>query len=124
MRSIESPQQNARRLRREQTDAKRIWWRHLRGRRVRVAKYSRQFPIGPYFADFCSAERRLIVELDGAQHVERSGSDEIRTEFLKSRGYRVLRFWNDQVLADVDEVLTAIDELLSGSTAESEKKES
>jgi len=82
------------------------------------AKFRRQHPIGPYFADFCSIERRLIIELDGAQHAELSQQDEIRTSFLKSRDYRVLRFWNDQVLADLDEVLNAIDELLGGSTEE------
>jgi very-short-patch-repair endonuclease len=112
---IESPQWNARRLRREQTDAERVLWRHLRSRRMRHVKFRRQHPIGPYFADFCSTERRLVIELDGAQHAELSQEDEIRTSFLKSRDYRVLRFWNGQVLADVDEVLNAIDESLAGS---------
>jgi very-short-patch-repair endonuclease len=124
MRSIESPQENARRLRREQTDAERILWHHLRARQVRGAKFRRQHPIGPYFADFCSTERRLIIELDGAQHVERSGEDEIRTSFLKSEGYRVVRFWNDQVLESVEEVLGVIDEILSGSRAIGEEEES
>jgi very-short-patch-repair endonuclease len=112
MPTTESPQRNARRLRHEQTDAERILWRHLRGRRMRLVKFRRQHPIGPYFADFCSIERRLIIELDGAQHAELSKEDEIRTSFLKSRDYRVLRFWNDQVLADVNEVLNAIDDFL------------
>jgi len=82
---------------------------------MRNAKFRPQHPIGPYFADFCSIERRLIIELDGAQHAELSQEDEIRTSFLKSRDYRVLRFWNDQVLADMDEVLNAIDKFLSTS---------
>ena len=82
---------------------------------MRDVRFRRQNPIGPYFADFCSTERRLIVELDGAQHAERSREDEIRTSFLNSRGYRVLRFWNDRVLANVEEVLGAIDEFLSGA---------
>ena len=112
---IESPQRNARRLRHEQTDAERILWRHLRGRRMRSAKFRRQHPIGPFFADFCSIERRLVIELDGAQHADRSREDEMRTSFLNSRGYRVLRFWNDQVLENVEEVLCAIEEFLSGS---------
>ncbi len=85
---------------------------------MRGAKFRRQFPIGPYFADFCSPERRLIIELDGAQHAERSREDEMRTSFLSEQGYRVLRFWNDQVLTNVDEALNAIDEFLSGSKAE------
>ena len=118
MRPIESPQENARRLRREQTDAERILWHHLRARQMRGAKFRRQFPIGPYFADFCSTERRLIIELDGAQHVERSKEDEVRTSFLKSEGYRVLRFWNGQVLENVEEVLGAIDDLLRGAKTE------
>jgi very-short-patch-repair endonuclease len=118
MRSIESPQENARRLRREQTDAEGILWHHLRARQMDGAKFRRQHPIGPYFADFCSTERRLIIELDGAQHVEQSREDEIRTSFLESEGYRVLRFWNGQVLESVEEVLGTIDELLRGAKAE------
>ena len=115
MRPIVSSQENARRLRREQTDAERILWQHLRSRQMRDAKFRRQFPIGPNFADFCSPERRVIVELDGAQHLERSGEDEARTSFLNSEGYRVLRFWNSQVLESVEEVLCAIDEFLRGA---------
>ena len=124
MREIESPQENARRLRREQTDPEGILWHHLRARQMRGAKFRRQFPIGPYFADFCSTERRLIIELDGAQHVERSREDEVRTSFLESEGYRVLRFWNSQVLESVEEVLGAIDELLRGAKVEREDTES
>src|SRR5580704_13041566 len=115
MQPIESPQHNARRLRREQTEAERILWQHLRGRQMRGAKFRRQFPIGVYFTDFCSTDRRLIVELDGAQHLDRSREDEIRTSFLESEGYRVLRFWNSQVLESVEEVLGAIDECLRGA---------
>ena len=79
------------------------------------AKFRRQHPIGPYFADFCAIKQRLVIELDGAQHAELSQEDEIRTSFLKSRDYRVLRFWNDQVLADIEEVLSAIDKSLAGN---------
>src|SRR5580693_4289351 len=111
-----SPQQNARRLRREQTEAERILWYHLRSRQMRNAQFRRQFPIGPYFADFCSTERRLIVELDGAQHVARSRDNKLRTSFLNSEGYRVLRFWNAQVLRSVEEVLNAIETSLRGTT--------
>ncbi|HEY9159392.1 endonuclease domain-containing protein [Candidatus Binatus sp.] len=118
MRPIEAPQQNARRLRHEQTDAERILWHYLRARQMRDAKFRRQFPIGPYFADFCSTERRVIIELDGAQHAEQTREDNTRTSFLNGHGYRVLRFWNNQVLADVDEVLRAIDAFLGGSKAE------
>jgi very-short-patch-repair endonuclease len=79
------------------------------------AKFRRQHPIGPYFADFCAIKQRLVIELDGAQHAELSQEDEIRTSFLKSRDYRVLRFWNDQVLGDIEEVLSAIDKSLAGN---------
>jgi very-short-patch-repair endonuclease len=81
---------------------------------MRNAKFRRQHPIGPYFADFCSVERRLVIELDGSQHADLSQEDENRTSFFKSEGYRVLRFWNDQVHADVAEVLEAIDKFLGG----------
>ena len=79
------------------------------------AKFRRQHPIGPYFADFCAIKQRLVIELDGAQHAELSQEDEIRTSFLNSRDYRVVRFWNDQVLADIEEVLNAISKSLAGS---------
>ena len=82
---------------------------------MRNAKFRRQHPIGPYFADFCSIERRLVIELDGSQHADLSQEDENRTAFLKSRDYRMLRFWNDQVLADIEEVLNAIDKFLAGN---------
>ena len=70
----------------------------------------------PIFADFCSTERRLIAELDGAQHVERSRYDELRTSFLNSEGYRVLRFWNAQVFQSLEEVLNEIEASLRGTT--------
>lgn len=76
-------------------------------------KFRRQHPIGPYFVDFCSIERGLIVEVDGGQHAERSVEDETRTSFLQSRGYRVLRFWNHRVLANTNEVLDEIENILS-----------
>ena len=79
------------------------------------AKFRRQHPIGPYFADFCSIERHLIVELDGDQHADHSAEDEARTSFLSSQGYRVLRFWNNQVLVNTDEVLTEIENVLNSN---------
>ena len=119
MPSSESSHQTARKLRREQTVAEKILWRHLRGRRLCNTKFRRQFPIGPYFIDFCSIERRLIIEVDGCQHADRSGDDEVRTTYLTSRGYRVLRFWNDQVLESTDEVLAEIEKFLSSDSSES-----
>ena len=117
--SSEASHETARRLRREQTVAEQILWRHLRGRRMCDVKFRRQFPIGSYFVDFCSIERRLIVEVDGSQHADQSGDDAARTSYLASRGYRVLRFWNDQVLRTPMEVLNEIEKFLSGNSSES-----
>jgi len=86
---------------------------HLRGRQL-GAKFRRQHRIGPYIADLCCVERRLVVELDGGQHSEQSEADQKRSAFMESHGFRVLRFWNDQVLTDTDgvleQILAALDE--------------
>ena len=79
-------------------------------------KFRRQFPIGPYFADFCSQEFHMIVELDGGQHAAQATEDGERTAFLNSLGYRVLRFWNNQVLENTDVVLTEIENFLSSDS--------
>jgi len=113
MPSSESSHQTARRLRREQTPAEQILWRHLRGSRMCNLKFRRQFPIGPYFADFCSTESQLVIELDGGQHADRANEDHERSSFLNSLGYRVLRFWNNQVLENPVVVLTEIEKFLS-----------
>jgi len=76
-------------------------------------KFRRQHPIGPYFVDFCSIQHRLIVEVDGGQHAEQSPADEVRSLFLKSHGYRVLQFWNSQVLANTSVVLDEIENALA-----------
>jgi very-short-patch-repair endonuclease len=119
MPSSESSHETARKLRRKQTLAEKLLWRHLRGRRLCDIKFRRQFPIGPYFIDFCSIERRLIIEVDGCQHADRAGDDEVPTTYLTSRGYRVLRFWNDQVLASADQLLADIEKFLSAHSSES-----
>jgi very-short-patch-repair endonuclease len=94
----------ARSLRETPTDAESLLWYHLRDRRLANFKFRRQRPIGPYFADFACIEAKLIVELDGGQHVEAAGYDENRTRFIEAQGYRVLRFWNNEVLAQTDAV--------------------
>ena len=83
-------------------------WERLRGRRVLGVKFRRQAPLGIYFVDFLSEEARLIIELDGGQHLDQRRSDERRTRGLESRGYKVLRFWNHDVLLRTDSVLEAI----------------
>ena len=100
----------ARRLRREITDAERkLWWR-LRHLELAGTHFRRQATIGPYFADFACHSRRLVVEIDGSQHAEAANilRDEQRTAYLRSRGYRVLRFWNNDVLKEIDSVMEAI----------------
>jgi very-short-patch-repair endonuclease len=99
---------NSRRLRREMTDAEQAIWKLLRGRRFADLKFRRQFPIGPYVADFCCVERKLVVELDGGQHVSQQVYDDEREEFIETQGFRVIRFWNDVVLRETDSVIAQI----------------
>lgn len=97
----------ARQLRVEATDAEARLWQRLRNRMLGGFKFRRQFPVGPYIADFVCIERKLIVELDGGQHAD-NPADERRTRFLELRGYRVIRFWNPDVLSNTDGVLEMI----------------
>jgi very-short-patch-repair endonuclease len=105
----------ARKLRRNQTDAERALWFRLRDRRLRGLKFRRQMPIDRYVVDFCCEAARLIIELDGGQHVERSQQDVERTAALEAHGYLVLRFWNNDVLRNIEGVLQSIVETLSPS---------
>ncbi|MBC7102378.1 MAG: endonuclease domain-containing protein [Parvibaculum sp.] len=97
----------ARQLRVEATDAEARLWQHLRNRMLGGFKFRRQFPVGPYIADFVCIERKLIVELDGGQHAD-NPAGERRTRFLERRGYRVVRFWNPDVLSNTGGVLEMI----------------
>jgi len=96
----------ARRLRRDQTDAERVLWFRLRDRRLNGLKFKRQVPLDKYIVDFCCAEARLIVELDGGQHATRDETN--RTAILEAMGYLVLRFWNNDVLQNMEGVLEEI----------------
>lgn len=107
--------QRARKLRTEATDAERALWARLRRRQVQGFKFRRQQPLGHYIVDFVCFEKRLIVEVDGSQHLEQKGYDEARTKWLESQGYRVLRFWNDDVLNRTEQVIEAIAEQLAPS---------
>ena len=102
----------ARKLRENQTDVENKLWSELRGRQLSGVKFRRQHPIGPFIVDFCCVERGLVVELDGGQHVDRSAADERRTRVLKRLGYRVLRFWDNEVLSNLDGVLERVSEVL------------
>ena len=97
----------ARSLRREMTEAEERLWNELRDRRLDRIKFRRQVPVGKYVADFACLEARLIVEIDGSQHAD-SESDEARKTELEARGFGVLRFWNDDVLKDMDGVCNTI----------------
>ena len=98
----------ARQLRKNLTDAERVLWNILRSRQVSGYKFRRQAPIGPYIVDFVCFENRLIVEVDGGQHLERANYDDRRTAWLESAGFKVIRFWNNQVLAETETVREAI----------------
>jgi lysyl-tRNA synthetase class 2 len=97
----------ARRLRRDQTDAERKLWFRQRDRRLAGWKFKRQVPIDRFVVDFVCADARLVVELDGGQHAE-CQSDESRTRVLDAMGYLVLRFWNNDVLGNMNGVLETI----------------
>lgn len=97
----------ARVLRRAMTDAEQKLWRLLRDRRFAGAKFRRQVPVGPYIADFLSFEQRLIIEADGGQHAD-CARDVVRDAFFRRSGFRVLRFWNNDILARTDGVLSAL----------------
>ena len=100
----------ARRLRREQTDVERTLWKTLRSRQLSGLKFRRQHSIGPYIVDFCCLKPRLAIELDGGQHVSQTDVDERRSHCLVQKGYRVLRFWNHEVLENLEGVLLRIAE--------------
>jgi very-short-patch-repair endonuclease len=107
----------ARRLRRDMTDVeKKLWWR-LRQLPLEGGHFRRQATIGRYFADFASHQHRLIIEVDGSEHAEAAqiASDAERTAYLESRGYRVLRFWNSEVLNEIEGVISAIFAALESS---------
>ena len=105
----------ARKLRKESTDAERELWRHLRARRMAGFKFRRQMVIEPYIVDFACLEAKLIIEADGGQHVLQEEEDAARTAFLESQGYKVMRFWNNQILVETRAVLECIHNFLINS---------
>ena len=94
------------------TPAEAKLWSRLRAHRLGGVGFRRQHAIGNYITDFCAPSKMLIVELDGSQHLEQGEYDKERSAFLKLKGYRVLRFWNNDVMKDIDSVLTVIWEAL------------
>jgi very-short-patch-repair endonuclease len=95
------------RLRREATPDEQRLWAYLRGDRLGVS-FRRQHALGSYVADFCSIKKKLVIELDGSQHLEQDEYDQERTRCLQAMGYRVLRFWNVDVMNDIEGVIRAI----------------
>ena len=98
----------ARQLRSNATDAERAMWRQLRQRQLNGHKFRRQHAVGEYIVDFACVERKLAVELDGSQHMTNTSYDTTRTNALEEQGYRVLRFWNNDVFGNMDGILTII----------------
>jgi very-short-patch-repair endonuclease len=98
----------ARRLRRDSTDAERTLWLQLRDRRLQGWKFRRQVSIDPYIVDFLCLDAKLVIEVDGGQHDENRAKDEVRTRFLEGFGLRVIRFWNNEVLGNLEGVLERI----------------
>jgi very-short-patch-repair endonuclease len=99
---------HAKSLRSGMTDAEGALWYRLRGRRFEGMKFRRQVPVGPYVADFLCERAQLVIEIDGGQHAEQTDWDMVRSRWLDARGYRVLRFWNNEVLENLEGVLEAI----------------
>ena len=98
----------ARNLRKNSTDAERKLWQHLRNRQIAGYKFRRQVVIEPYIVDFVCLEKKLIVELDGGQHLLMTNEDKLREEYLKKKGFSILRFWNDDVLLRTEDVTEQI----------------
>ena len=107
----ERPTLRAQKLRNEATPAERKLWSQL-SRSQLGQKFSRQMPIGPFIADFLCRSHRLVIEIDGGQHCE-SASDPSRTRFIESQGFRVIRFWNNEVMGNLEGVIIRITEALA-----------
>ncbi len=100
--------QRSRNLRKNLTDAEQKLWQKLRNKQINDHKFRRQFVLGNYIVDFICLDKRLIVEVDGGQHMDNVDYDSQRDEWLKSQNFKVLRFWNNQVFNEIDSVLAVI----------------
>jgi very-short-patch-repair endonuclease len=98
----------ARKLRKEPTPAETKLWAYLRGGKLNGVSFRRQHALSNFIVDFVSIKKKLVIELDGSQHLEQEQYDHERSKYLKSQGYKVIRFWNNQVMSDIDGVLRAI----------------
>jgi very-short-patch-repair endonuclease len=98
----------AKQLPRNMTPAEVRLWARLRAHRLEGIHFRNQHALGNYVVDFCAPRKKLIIELDGSQHMEQEGYDKERTEYLESKGYTVLRFWNNDVMKEIDGVIRAM----------------
>jgi len=101
--------EHARELRTEPTATEQLLWSRLRRRQIAGHKFRRQQVLGPYIVDFACLEQKLVIELDGGQHAEQRCYDERRIRWLEQRGFRVLRFWDNQAFAEMEGVLRTIE---------------
>jgi very-short-patch-repair endonuclease len=108
----ERPTARSRELRVNATEAERRLWARVSARQVAGVRFNRQFPIGPFICDFVSRAAKLVIELDGGQHAAQLEADAQRSAYLQIRGYRVLRFWNNDVLGNIDGVVETIERIL------------
>lgn len=101
-------------MRQDPSDAERRFWYVVRARRLGGFKFRRQIWIGPYIVDFVCERPKIIVEIDGGQHALQKAYDLARTRWLEQRGYRVIRFWSNEVLADTEAVMRTVCRALTG----------
>jgi very-short-patch-repair endonuclease len=107
------PTARSRELRLNATPAERKLWEQLSARKLAGVRFNRQFPIGPFICDFVSRSAKLVIEVDGGQHAVDVAKDEARTAYLQAQGYRVIRFWNNDVLDRIEGVVTEIERVLA-----------
>ena len=107
--------QLARNLRKNSTPEERKIWNLLRNRKFLNLKFKRQFPIGQYIVDFVCEEKKIVIEIDGGQHneLEEQIKDDIRTKFIETKGYKVYRFWNNDIKENIDGVYQKLIEIFS-----------
>lgn len=113
----------ARKLRKSETDAERKIWEQLRSRNLNGAKFRRQHPVGPYIVDFICINEKLIIELDGSQHQQQQTYDAQRTAFLEQAGFRVMQFWDNDVLLQTENVMQAIVDALCSPSPQPSPRE-
>jgi very-short-patch-repair endonuclease len=99
---------DARRLRKDMTEAEQRLWYRIRNRQLSDHQFRKQVPLGPYIADFCCLKERLVIELDGGQHAEITEHELKRRAWMEANSYRVLRFWNNEVFENIEGVLETI----------------